>query len=315
MEGFNIVSFLDKKRRNRPVSEAEISAFVQGVVSRSIPEYQTTAFLMAVAINGLSDEETTWLTKSMASSGAVYRIPDKGDKILVDKHSSGGIGDKSTLLLAPILASVGLRVFKASGRGLGFTGGTLDKLASVGVKTDLTLEEAKKVLDSCGIVILSQSSDISPADKILYALRDVTATVESSPLIASSIMSKKMAFEVDYLFLDVKYGSGAFCKTFDIAKELASIMYSIGKLAGMKVFVHITSMQQPLGYAIGNALEVLEVRKFFKGEWKSPDLQEYVITFAADILVATGKSTSDAEARSRVSEIISSGEALKALDR
>lgn len=251
----------------------------------------------------------------MAKSGTVYRIPNKGDKIFVDKHSSGGIGDKSTFLLSPILALAGLCVFKASGRGLGFTGGTIDKLASVGIRTNLTKEEAMKNIDVCNIALLSQTSDVSPADKILYALRDVTATVESSPLIASSIMSKKMAFEVDYLFLDVKYGSGAFCKTFAVAKELSDIMFSIGKLAGMNVSIHITSMHQPLGYTIGNALEILETRKFFKGEWQSPDLKEYVISFAADILKTTGKASSVDEARARVEKMISSGEALKALDK
>lgn len=286
---------------------------MRSVADGTLPNYQISAFLMAVCINGLSAQETTWLTLAMAESGDfLLPLPNKKEgEIYVDKHSSGGIGDKTSLILLPILAAGGLNVVKSAGRGLGFTGGTIDKLSSISVDTDIPLEEAFKILEKTKIFIIAQSKNISPVDKIFYQIRDVTATVENVPLIASSIMSKKLSLNLDHLFLDVKYGSGAFCKTFEYAQELAALMYSIGKLAGLEVSVHITSMQQPLGNCVGNAIELLEAQKFLAGEEVASDLKEFITTFATDIFLLTGLFNNKASALARVEEILKNKEALK----
>lgn len=317
MPCFNIVAFLNKKRNNEPLQEVEIESFVRSVADGTLPKYQISAFLMAVCINGLSAKETTWLTLAMAKSGD-FRLPlpvRKKGEIYIDKHSSGGVGDKTSLILLPIVAAGGINVVKSSGRGLGFTGGTIDKLSSIGVNTNLSLEQAFKVLEKTKIFIIAQSRDISPVDKTLYHIRDVTATVESIPLIASSIMSKKLSLDLDYLFLDVKYGTGAFCKTFEYAKKLAALMYSIAKLAELKASIHITSMQQPLGMCVGNAIELLEAQKFLSGEEQAPDLREFITTFATDIFCFTGLFKDKASALARVEEILKNKEGLKVCEK
>ena len=248
------------KRDGNALTEEEIRFFVRGYTEGDIPDYQASALCMAIYLRGMSLEETTALTLAIRDSGERLELPFlKG--IRVDKHSTGGVGDKTSLIVAPIVASLGVKIAKMSGRGLGHTGGTIDKLESIaGFRTDLSAESFARVVDDVGIAIVGQSRSLAPADKKLYALRDVTATVDSIPLIASSIMGKKLAADDDCIVLDVKTGSGSFMKTIERSRELASVMVGIGKKAGKKVLALITDMDQPLGYTIGNALEVKEAR-------------------------------------------------------
>ncbi|KJH42133.1 putative cytidine deaminase [Dictyocaulus viviparus] len=236
-------------KKEKKLTEEQIVFFINGVVNKSIPDYQTSALLMAICIYGLDNDELYFLTKAMISSGKEYNFHPEYKKTLTDKHSTGGIGDKVSIALAPLLTCFNLGVSKTSGRGLGFIGGTIDKLQSIGVKTNATIEEAKQFLKASNMFIIEQTSDIVPADKILYALRDVTEMVDSLPLVAASVLSKKFALNSDYIFIDIKYGNGAFCKNIVMAKKLSSIMQ---KLAN-------NDMSHVLGRSIGNAIEVREV--------------------------------------------------------
>ena len=290
-----MTDMIAKKRDGKELNQKEIEFFVKGAADGSIPDYQTSALLMAIYLGGMTENETTHLTLAMAESGDILDLSSLGDKT-VDKHSTGGVGDKTTLVCAPIAAALGCTVAKMSGRGLGHTGGTVDKLESItGYKTSLSREEFFDTAKRHGICLMGHSGSFAPADGKLYSLRDVTATVESIPLIASSIMSKKIAAGAKTIVLDVKYGSGAFMKTPEKAEELAKSMVKIGKNAGRNTAAVITDMEIPLGNTIGNALEVKEACEILKGKGdkRLSDLcitlaaNMYALSFCVDIETAT----------------------------
>ncbi|MBO4579426.1 MAG: thymidine phosphorylase [Clostridiales bacterium] len=285
----NMKDIIGKKRYGGTLTEEEIKFFVDGVTDKSIPDYQASALLMAIVLNGMNKEEMTCLTMAMAHSGTILDL-SFADDITVDKHSTGGVGDKVTILLLPLLATFGIKTVKLSGRGLGFTGGTVDKFGSIeGFRYEIPASEFPYYLKKCGMVISGPSPNLAPADKILYALRDVTGTVDSIPLIASSIMSKKLAGGADVIVLDVTCGSGAYMKTFDRAHELAQAMIDIGNGAGKKTVAVITDMDQPLGGSCGNTLEMQEVLRTFAGKGNT-DVVEVVCRIAAECIKAAGKA-------------------------
>ena len=274
---------IHKKRLGKELSEEEINFFVEGFTKGDIPDYQAAAFAMAIMFQGMSDRETSALTMAMAESGDTVDLSMLG-KLSVDKHSTGGVGDKTTLIVAPIVASLGAKVAKMSGRGLGHTGGTVDKLEAInGYKTTLSPNDFIKQVEKIGIAVIGQSGNLAPCDKKLYALRDVTATVESIPLITSSIMSKKIAAGSHSIVLDIKTGSGAFMKTSEEAEELGRKMVDIGKACGRNIAALITDMDTPLGYNIGNALEVKEAISVLRGEYKG-DLRMVCEALAANMV-------------------------------
>ena len=304
---------IKKKRDGGVLSSEEIRAFVEGYTDGSIPDYQAAALCMAIYFRGMNDEETTELTLAVRDSGE--KLDVSGIKGLrVDKHSTGGVGDKTSLVVAPIVASLGLTVAKMSGRGLGHTGGTVDKLEAIpGFCTDLAVSEFERIVNETGIAIVGQSATLAPADKKLYALRDVTATVDSMPLIASSIMGKKLAADDDCIVLDVKTGSGSFMKSVEDSRTLAKLMVAIGKRAGKRISALITDMDRPLGYAVGNSLEVVEAIETLQG--KGPeDLLELSLALAAQILFLADKGTLE-ECRAMAQETITSGKALDTFAR
>lgn len=259
------VDIIEKKRDGHSLSKEEIQFFIDGVTNESIPDYQVSSLLMAIYFQGMNVDETAYLTQSMMHSGAVVDLSNV-DGIKVDKHSTGGVGDKTTIALTAMVAACGVKVAKMSGRGLGHTGGTLDKLESItGFNCFLDKTTFEKQVNEIGLAVIGQTSNMVPADKKLYALRDVTATVKSIPLIASSIMSKKLASGSDAILLDVKYGEGAFMQSIEEAEQLAVVMIQIGKKLGKDVQAVISNMNQPLGNAIGNAIEVKEAIETLKG--------------------------------------------------
>jgi len=309
-----IVDVIAKKRDGHALSREEIEFFVNGVTAATIPDYQSSALLMAIVIRGMTPEETAWLTDAMVRSGDRVDLSDIPG-IKVGKHSTGGVGDKVSIVLAPIAASCGVVVPKMSGRGLGHTGGTLDKLESIpGYRIDLTIDEFKRVLRDVGTSIVGQTAALAPADKKLYALRDVTATIEAIPLVASSIMSKKLAEGSNALVLDVKTGHGAFMKTLDASRALAVSMVSIGNHAGVRTEAFISDMDAPLGHAVGNALEIIECVETLKGGGP-PDLVEVVIRLAARMVVLGGIEIDPGIAMMRVKDALSSGSALDTFAR
>ncbi|WP_459931129.1 pyrimidine-nucleoside phosphorylase [Desulfosporosinus burensis] len=289
-----MVDLIEKKREGEILSRGEIGFIIEGYVQGIIPEYQMSAWAMAVYFRGMSLEETADLTMAMAQSGDQLDLSSLGGRF-VDKHSTGGVGDKTTLLLGPMVAACGVPVAKMSGRGLGHTGGTIDKLSAVpGFRVELTREEFLAQVKKIGLSVIAQSGNLVPADKKLYALRDVTATVSSVPLIASSVMSKKIAAGAQGIVLDVKYGSGAFMKTLDEARVLAKTMVGIGKQLGRQTIAVLSNMNQPLGRAVGNSLEILEVADALQG--KGPDdLMEVSLELGAWMLVA-GQVVTNVEA-------------------
>jgi pyrimidine-nucleoside phosphorylase len=298
-----------KKKNQQVLSKDEIEFFIKGYTEGSIPDYQVSALLMAIVINGLNDNETAILTKAMMYSGEIIDL-SKIKGIKADKHSTGGVGDKTSLVLGPMVAACGVKIAKMSGRGLGHTGGTLDKLESIpGFKIERTRKEFINQVNKIGFSIIGQSADLVPADKKLYALRDVTGTVQSIPLIASSIMSKKLATGADTILLDVKYGSGAFYQDPKDASRLAKAMVEIGKAMKRDTRAIITSMDQPLGEAIGNSLEVIEAINTLSG--KGPkDLLELCLKAGALILKQTKLAKNEQEARQKLIENIENGKAL-----
>ncbi|NOH03864.1 MAG: thymidine phosphorylase [Chloroflexi bacterium] len=306
------VDIIIKKRDKQELTAAEIEFFIRGFTNGDIPDYQASAFAMAILLNRMTAQETTDLTLAMARSGQVLDLSKIVD-IAVDKHSSGGVGDKTSISVMPMVAACGLPVGKMSGRGLGFSGGTLDKLESIpGYRVDLSTEEFKKQLKGKGIVLTGQSLDLAPADGKLYALRDVTGTVPSMPLIASSIMSKKIAAGAQAIVLDVKTGLGAFMQTLDEARELASLMVDIGRLAGRKTVALLSDMNQPLGATVGNALEVIEAIETLKGGG-APDYVEHCLHVAAHVLVIGQRAKDLAEGRAMAEKSIADGGALEKL--
>lgn len=301
-----------KKRDGGKLSAEEIDFMVQNYTRSIIPDYQMSAMCMAILFVGMDSEETLNLTLSMMHSGDVLDLsPIAGVK--GDKHSTGGVGDKTSLILCPMVTACGMKIAKMSGRGLGHTGGTIDKLESFpGFSTALTDEQFFENVNRLGIAIIGQTADLDPADKKLYALRDVTGTVQSIPLIASSIMSKKLAAGADVIVLDVKCGSGAFMKNIEQARELAKTMVAIGKGAGRRCAACITDMDQPLGRAVGNALEVKEALSVLKGETKD-DLLELCLTLGSCMLTAAGLAADEIEARKMLQKSIDDGTALTKL--
>ncbi len=306
----NMTDIIAAKRDGKALSAEEIEYFVKNFTAGKIPDYQASALLMAIYFNGMNNDELSVLTRVMTESGDIIDLSFvKGIK--TDKHSSGGVGDKTTLAVAPMTAACGLTVAKMSGRGLGFSGGTIDKLESIpGFRTALSPEEFKKCVLSGGICIAGQTGNLAPADKKLYALRDVTATVESLPLIASSIMSKKLASGADAIVLDVKAGAGAFMKNTDDAVKLAQTMVNIGVSCGKKVAAAVTSMDEPLGFAVGNALEVKEAIETLKGN-APPDFLELCLKIGSLMLVSGKIAENTEEAENMLSESIKSGAALE----
>ncbi len=304
------VDIITKKRDNGELTKEEIDFFISGFATGQIPDYQAAAWAMAVLLNGMNPRETTDLTLAMAASGDVLDLSDVVD-IAVDKHSSGGVGDKTTLVVLPIVAARGLPVGKMSGRGLGFSGGTLDKLESIpGFRVDLTTEEFKDQLRDVGMVLSGQSADLAPADGKLYALRDVSGTVPSIPLIASSIMSKKIAAGAQAIVLDVKLGLGAFMATLEDARELGRQMVAIGELAGRKTVALLSDMNQPLGHAVGNALEVIEALDALHGGGPE-DFREHCLHVAAEMLVLGARAENITEARKMAEDAIADGSAFE----
>lgn len=306
------VDIIEKKRDGEGLTKEEITFFVEGYTRGDIPDYQASAWAMAVLLNGMSPEETTYLTLAMADSGEKLDLSEILD-VVIDKHSSGGVGDKTSIAVVPMVRACGLPVGKMSGRGLGFSGGTLDKLESIpGFRTDLSKDEFIKQLESLGMVLSGQSMDLAPADGKLYSLRDVTGTVPSIPLIASSIMSKKIAAGAQGIVLDVKMGNGAFMKTLTEARELASLMVSIGELSEREVIAVLSDMNQPLGEAVGNALEIKEAIFTLMGQGPQ-DFVEHCLEIASHMLVLGKRAKSKTEAWKMAQESIESGSGLEYL--
>lgn len=304
-----MVDLIAKKRDGHELSTEEIQFIIQGYTNGDIPDYQMSAWAMAVYFQGMSSKETADLTMAMAASGDqldLSAIPG----VKVDKHSTGGVGDKTTLVVAPLVAAAGIPVAKMSGRGLGFSGGTIDKLESIrGFQVELTEEQFFNQVREVGVAVIGQTGNLTPADKKLYALRDVTATVEAVPLIASSIMSKKIASGADAIILDVKVGKGAFMKSLEAAETLAGAMVEIGRQVGRKTIAVISDMNQPLGLAVGNALEVKEAIETLAGHGPK-DLTELALTISSHMLILSGKETSFETAYEQMKDILQSGKAL-----
>lgn len=305
----NILEIIGKKRDAKELSKEEIEFFVKGYTDGSIPDYQAAALVMAIYINGMTKEETTNLALAMAYSGDVLDLSDIGE--VVDKHSTGGIGDKITLILMPIVASLGVKVAKMSGRGLGATGGTKDKLEAIpGYRTEIGIDEFIENVKKIGISLIGQTLNLAPADKKLYALRDTISCTANIPLISSSIMSKKIAAGANKIVLDVTCGSGAFMKTVSEARELSRTMIDIGKLANKETVCIITNMDQPLGTMVGNTLEVIEAVEALKGNMQD-DVKNVILELGAYILKLDGKGESIQENKEKIEQAIENGEAYR----
>lgn len=304
----NIIDIIAKKRDNKELSEEEIKYFVEEYTANRIEDYQASALIMAIYINGMTYRETKDLTMAMANSGDILDLSKLGENV-VDKHSTGGVGDKVTLILAPLIASFGIPVAKMSGRGLGFTGGTADKIEAIpGYNTSISEKDFIDNVKKIGISLITQTLNLAPADKKIYALRDTIACTESIPLIASSIMSKKIASGANKIVLDVTCGYGAFMKNLEQAEELSKTMIEIGKLANRETICIITDMNEPLGYAVGNSLEVIEAINFLNGDMPE-DLKDVVIELGAHMIKLAGKDDNIEENKNKLLENIKNGKA------
>ena len=307
-----VVDIIDKKKKNKELTKAEIEFLLEGYLKGTVPDYQMSSFLMSVYFNNMTKDELTNFTLTMRDSGDTIYF-DNLDHYLVDKHSTGGVGDKVTVVLGPILSAVGMATTKLSGKGLGHTGGTIDKFEAIrNFKFSTTKEELVEVASKTGVGLMGYSDNIVPLDKKIYALRDVTATVDSIPLIASSIMSKKLAIQSDLIILDVKVGDGAFMKTIEDARELSRRMVEIGNSVGRKTIAVLTNMEEPLGYNIGNANEIIEGIEALKGNW-SNDLKEVVYEIVYLALKHKGEVKTYEEAAKKIDEVIDNGHALELL--
>lgn len=305
----NIIDIIEKKKNNWDLSKEEIEYFVKNYTEGEITDYQAAALIMAICINGMTQDEILNLTIAMANSGDVLDLTDISDNI-VDKHSTGGVGDKITLIVMPIIASLGIPVAKMSGRGLGITGGTADKLESIpGYNINLSIDEFKKNIKDIGISLMGQTLNLAPADKKIYALRDTISCTANIPLIASSIMSKKIAAGANKILIDITCGNGAFMKDIKQAKELAAMMIKIGKLAGREVRCVITNMDEPAGHAIGNTLEIIEAVKALKGDMPE-DIKEIVYALGTQMILMAGLTQNIQEAENMITESIQSGKAI-----
>lgn len=303
------------KRDGKTLEEEEISFFIDGVVTDKVDAAQIGAMLMAIYYRGMTLEETAFLTKAMMNSGDILKWPPEWKDLLVDKHSTGGVGDKVSIVLAPALAALGLKVPMMSGRGLGFTGGTLDKLESIpGFNVSMTHEQMLEALDKVGCVIMGQTSKLVPADRILYSLRDITATVDSLPLITASILSKKGAESVSHLVMDIKVGKGAWFKTAEEAESIAKYLVQTGKLIGIRMSATLTDMNSPLGRCTGNALEIWDALETMRGRGRG-DLVQLIAVQGAQLLLSAGLVTSESEGVAAVEETLSNGEALKKFEQ
>jgi len=308
-----LIEIIRKKRDGHPLTQVEIKQMITGYVSGEIPDYQMSAWLMAVYFRGLDDAETGWLTEAMMRSGELINLSSIPG-IKVDKHSTGGVGDKTTLVLAPLVAAAGVPVAKMSGRGLGHTGGTLDKLESIpGFRVDLSREQFLHNVATIGVAICAQSDKLVPADKMMYALRDVTATVDNISLIASSVMSKKLASGADAIVIDLKMGEGAFIKNLQDAEKLAGIMQATAKSMGRSLVAVVTNMDRPLGKTVGNALEVAEAIKTLQGDGPE-DLTHLCIELGSYMLLLGNKASTAAQARDILRTLLENGAAFKTFE-
>ena len=307
MEILNILKIIEKKRDKKELSKEEIKFFINEYTKGNIADYQASALIMAIYLNGMNDRETADLTLAMAESGEVLDLSDLGENI-VDKHSTGGVGDKVSLILLPLVASLGVTVAKMSGRGLGFTGGTVDKLESIpGYRTNIDISEFKENVRKIGISMISQTANLAPADKKIYALRDSISCVESIPLIVSSIMSKKIASGAQKIVIDVTVGNGAFMKNKDDARKLADEMIKIGKMVNREVVCILTDMDEPLGYAVGNNLEVIEAVNFLKGNMPE-DLKQVILELGSNMIKLAGLGENLEENKIKMLDNINNGE-------
>lgn len=307
----NIIEIIEKKRDKKELSKEEINYFIKNYTNGEISDYQAASLIMAIYLNGMNNEETLNLTMAMAYSGEVLDLSDI-KKVIVDKHSTGGVGDKVSLVLLPIVASLGVPVAKMSGRGLGFTGGTVDKLEAIpGYKTDLDTDTFIKNVKKIGISMISQTLNLAPADKKLYALRDSIACVESIPLIASSIMSKKIASGAQKIVIEVTVGKGAFMKDMEQAKKLSELIIEIGKMANRETVCILTNMDQPLGFAIGNTLEIIEAIDFLKGKVMPEDLKKVVLELGIQMIKLAGQGEDLEKNKQKMLKNIENGKAYK----
>lgn len=305
----NILQLIEKKKKNQKINEQEFDWFIKNILNKSITDYQITSFLMSIWFAKLDFDETYYLTKAIVNNGSVFQFPSDLNKI-IDKHSTGGVGDKVSLILLPILASLNVDVAKISGRGLGYTGGTIDKLDSVNCKTDISENEAIELLRKQHMFIMQQTTQIVPADKILYELRDTSGTVDNLSLIVASIMSKKIATNANYIYLDVKVGDGAFFANLDAAVEFGNMCIKLGKRFNKKVVVHYTDMDKPLGRCLGNLIEVKEAIQFLNGNFECLFLKELIYEFSKDILIDLNIALNKEEAYKKIDETIFSKNAF-----